>query len=322
MKRSVFAIALTIVMILTGCCYAPGHEGSSLLEMRYELPEWLEADYEVATRPTVPEETEPVVVPLPDPEVDLSAMPERQDHEFVNVLDYIPDIVVDLRYATTNNFTGEVIYTFDGVYLRYGTVKKLMLVQQELRSQGYLLKIWDAYRPVSAQYTLWSVYPDPTYVANPETGYSSHSCGNTVDVTIVNADGVELEMPSEFDDFSARADRNYSDCSTTAANNAQLLEDAMEMHGFEGYDGEWWHFTDSQAYPVENVFDPAEISIWYADCNEYINIRTEPRGDASVLGTVPKDQQFTLLGWSGGFAYMEYQGIRGYVNGDYIQKVG
>lgn len=321
MKRSALAIALLISLVLSGCCYAPGHEGSAVLEMRYDLPEWLEADYQVATKPAVPDETIHGLAPLPDPELDLESMPERADTDFVNVLDYIPDIVVDLRYATPNNFTGEVIYSFDGVYLRYGTVKKLMEVQQELRTHGYLLKIWDAYRPVSAQYSLWSACPDPTYVANPDTGYSTHSCGNTIDITIVDANGVELEMPTDFDDFSPKADRDYSDCSATAAANAQLLEDIMESHGFEGYDEEWWHFSDETVYPVEEVFDPGEISTWYADCNEYINIRTAPNVSANAIGTIAKNEQFTLLGWSGGFAYIEYKGVRGYVNANYIQRV-
>lgn len=321
MKRSAIAIALLIALLLTGCCYAPGHEGSTVWEMRYDLPEWLESDYEVATKPTVPPDAPTEPVALPDPDVDLGALPERADSDFVNVLDYIPDLVVDLRYATPNNFTGQVIYTFDGIYLRYGTVQKLMAVQQELRANGYLLKIWDAYRPVSAQYSLWTACPDPAYVANPDTGYSTHSCGNTIDVTIVDANGVELEMPTGFDEFGPKADRDYSDCSATAAANAQFLEDVMEANGFEGYDAEWWHFSDEKVYPVEEVFDPGEISTWYADCNEYINIRKEPNVSSASIGKINKNEQFTLLGWSGGFAYVEFKGVRGFVNADYIQKV-
>ena len=170
--------------------------------------------------------------------------------------DYIPTITQDLRYATENNFTGQKIYDFTQVYLRWGTVKKLMDVSRELEAQGLYLKIWDGFRPVSAQFRLWEVYPDPTFVSNPETGYSSHSRGNTVDLTLVDSTGRELEMPTGFDDFSALADRDYSDCPETAAANARALETLMEQYGFTGYFGEWWHFSDTQTYPVEMEFIP------------------------------------------------------------------
>lgn len=322
MKRTAIVILLVLSLLCSGCCYAPGHEGSSVWEMRYDLPEWLEADYELATQSTQPQAVVAPPKPLPAPEVDLEALPDRVDSDMVNVLDYIPDLVVDLKYATTDNFTGQVIYSFTGVYLRYGTVVKLMNVQQALREKGYLLKIWDAYRPVNAQQALWDAYPDPTYVANPNTGSSSHSRGNTVDITVVDAYGVELEMPTGFDDFSTKADRDYADCTTAAAANARMLEEIMEGCGFEGYEGEWWHFSDTKDYPVEKIFDPAVISTWYADCNEYINLRATPDTKGTVVTTIPKNDRFTVLGWTDYFAYVEYKGQRGYVNDDYIGKVG
>lgn len=178
------------------------------------------------------------------------------DEEFVRVITYVPGIRQDLRYAGENNFTGQWIYDFSDAYLRWGTVKKLQAVQTELTQQGLGLKIWDGFRPVSAQWRLWEVCPDPVYVANPERGYSSHSRGNTLDVTLVDSQGRELEMPTGFDDFSTLADRDYSDCPETAAANALLLEQTMERHGFSGYAGEWWHFSDTDSYPVETEFQP------------------------------------------------------------------
>ena len=135
-------------------------------------------------------------------------------------------------------------------------MQKLMLVSSDLEELGLYLKIWDGFRPVSAQFTQWEVCPDPTYVANPNKGYSSHSRGNTVDLTLVDRNGVEVEMPTGFDDFSAKADRDYRDCTETAANNAEILEILMEKHGFSPYFGEWWHFSDTTAYPVDHVFEP------------------------------------------------------------------
>lgn len=182
---------------------------------------------------------------------------EPQEDAFVRVLDYLPEASQELMYATDQNFTGQRIYDFTEAYLRYGTVKKLALVAAELEQQGLYLKIWDGFRPVSAQFTLWEVCPNPTYVANPNTGFSSHSRGNTVDLTLVDARGQEIEMPTGFDDFSALADRNYSDCTETAAANARLLQETMEKYGFSSYFGEWWHFSDTQSYPVEEIFEPA-----------------------------------------------------------------
>ena len=181
---------------------------------------------------------------------------EPQDDALVRVKDYLPDVQQELMYATQENFTGEQIYSFYDAYLRYGTVKKLQEVSRELEDMGLYLKIWDGFRPVSAQFRLWEICPDPTYVANPETGFSSHSRGNTVDLTLVDEAGQELEMPTGFDDFSALADRDYSDCTAATRENALLLQDVMERHGFTGYFGEWWHFSDTQVYPVEKTFEP------------------------------------------------------------------
>lgn len=182
--------------------------------------------------------------------------PEPEKETFVQVEAWLPDVRTELRYATENNFTGQIIYTFDDAWLRYGTVQKLVKVQELLAEQGYSLLIWDAFRPTAAQWKLWEVYPDPVYVANPEKGYSSHSRGNTVDVTLVTSDGELVEMPTEFDDFSSLADRDYSDVPEEAAQNALLLETVMTDCGFKPYSGEWWHFSDMDAYPVEELFIP------------------------------------------------------------------
>ena len=251
------------------------------------------------------------------------ALPQKEpvDAAFVAVRDYLPDIAVELKYATEDNFTGQVIYDFDTCFLRYGTVKKLLAVQEILREQGLGLKIWDGFRPVSAQFALWEVCPDPNYVANPETGYSSHSRGNTVDVTLVDASGSELPMPTGFDDFSALADRDYSDCSPEAADNARMLQDLMEECGFTGYFGEWWHFSDTEQYDVEKVFEPGLVSDWYAKCEEFISLRTAPDTSAELITRIPVGEEFTLLGYTGDFSMVQYRGEVGYVLTSYTAPV-
>lgn len=260
-KRIWIVLALAALLALPGCGYEGGTASGQPAQS--EAASAVPADSAPLSAASEPsgapgEETasdmpEPTVTPdAPDEtaEPQESAPAEPADEELVQVLDYIPSVYVELKYATQDNFTGTVIYGFDEAYLRYGTVKKLAQAQAELLEQGYSLKIWDAYRPVSAQFKLWEVYPDPVYVANPNTGFSSHSRGNTVDVTLVTAEGGEVEMPTGFDDFSALADRDYSDVPEPARGNALLLENVMSACGFRCYSGEWWHFSDSTSYPV------------------------------------------------------------------------
>lgn len=241
---------LLLVLTVTGCAKqedleATQPETTVAVTMETTTPETLLPE----TAPTLPETTVPATVPvLPEP--------PTSDEDFVRVLDYIPTATQELMYATDRNFTGQVIYAFEDAYLRWGTVRKLQMVCADLEELGLYIKIWDGFRPVSAQLALWEVCPDPTYVANPTTGHSSHSRGNTIDLTLVDANGVELVMPTGFDDFSEKANRNYSDCTPEETNNAQLLEILMEKHGFSGYYGEWWHYSDSVSYPVETVFEP------------------------------------------------------------------
>ena len=273
--------------------------------------------------PTLP--AEPTVEPVSK----LSEAPapreiEPSDRELVCATDFIPDLYVELRYATPNNFTGQTIYDFTDAWLRYGTVKKLATVQNALKESGYCLKIWDAYRPSDTQFKLWDVVPDATWVANPYTGHSSHSNGGTVDLTMVYPDGSFLAMPTDFDDFSLQADRDYSDVSDNARDNAEILEQAMEAAGFVGYSGEWWHFSDTDSYIFDDLkqlhFSLNRQASYEPDCEEYISLRAAPDYDAEVLARVPRGTVFFILGWIGDFARIEYQGQQGYVAVDYIKE--
>lgn len=327
MKRKFASLILIFTLLLSGCCYAPGNERASIMEKWMALPSLPMEDYhsnkvvsgDSGEVPTEPDNSGNIVIEAPV--INLDEMPKREKSDFVRVRDYIPDIVTDLKYATANNFTGAVIYDFTDVYLRYSTVLKLMDVQAELRQQGLRLKIWDGFRPLEAQWSLWYAKPDPNYVSNPATGNNSHSRGNTVDVTLVDAEGRELEMPTGFDDFTSFADRDYSDCTVTAAANAQLLQEIMEKHGFTGLQTEWWHFSENTEYDIEKIFDPGAISLWRAECNEYINLRNAPNVQAQSIEQIPDNDQFKVLGWIEGFAYIEYKDVRGYVNADYISRV-
>lgn len=233
MRKRMCCLLAVLVLLLTACTTTPE-----------TVP--VSAPPAPTTIQTAPSETEPQPVPEPSPDT------------FVRILDYIPSARQELPYATDQNFTAQRIYDFTDAWLRYGTVKKLMAVSADLAQLGLYLKIWDGFRPVSAQRRLWEVCPNSAYVANPNSGTSPHCRGNTVDLTLVDADGSELEMPTAFDDFSKKADRDYSDCTEAAAAHAQLLEILMEKHGFVGYSREWWHFSDTEEYPVEESFCPPD----------------------------------------------------------------
>ena len=177
-------------------------------------------------------------------------------NEFVRVRDLIPDILVELPYATEDNFMGRAVYGFTDAWLRRGTALRLAEAQRILRLQGFGLKILDAFRPPAAQFVMWDVLPDSDFVANPHKGYSNHSRGNAVDVTLVTAAGEDVPMPCPFDEFSQRASRDYSDDPPDVAANALRMEQAMEQAGFRPYISEWWHFADADVYPVELEFEP------------------------------------------------------------------
>jgi len=183
--------------------------------------------------------------------------PEPEDGDFVRVTVWLPTVREELAYATEHNFTGQRIYDFTEGFLRYGTVKKLALVCEELETRGLGLILWDGFRPLTAQGKLWEACPDPNYVSPPGTGTRSHCRGNTVDISLYDLQtGEEIPMPTGFDDFSLLADRDYSDCAPEAAENARLLESIMEKHGFKPYFKEWWHFSDTVDYPIEETFSP------------------------------------------------------------------
>ena len=121
--------------------------------------------------------------------------------DLVDIKEVNPRIMVDMKYATEENFTKKKLYDSNTCFLRKSTAVKLDAVQKELEGMNLGLKVWDCYRPLAAQRTLWQILPDERYVANPEKG-SRHNRASSVDVTLVDSQGKELPMPTGFDDFS------------------------------------------------------------------------------------------------------------------------
>lgn len=268
------------------------------------------AEVDITTAP------EPTAAPVTTP----SPSPTPEPGDMVRAVDIIQGVRLDIRYAAAENFTGEVIYESAEAYLRRGTAEKLSKVQDELEKLGYSLTIWDAWRPVAAQFALWRACPDARYVADPFNGVSGHCRGNTVDITITTLDGEPVELPSGFDDFSALADRDYSDVSETAAANARLLEDAMTRAGFTGYSAEWWHYTDTDAYDVVEALEPLPMA--EADCEEFISLRAAPDVGAVALATAPAGAELHILDEVGEFSLVRYGEQYGYALTAYLRPVG
>ncbi|MTI96147.1 MAG: peptidase M15 [Firmicutes bacterium] len=183
----------------------------------------------------------------PGLETEVSSALEQQVLEsgLVCLADFVPDLVIELRYAGDDNLLGVPVYFGNYAFLRSQTADKLARANERFMQDGYRLKIWDAYRPRSIHSYLWAEAGEHQhFFAEPRFG-SLHSRGCAVDVTLVDGLGRELAMPSDFDDFSGAGAR-YSQMSPEARENMHYLTEIMEENGFVGIDKEWWHFADSE----------------------------------------------------------------------------
>lgn len=158
-----------------------------------------------------------------------------------------PTLALDIRYATTQNFTGKVLYPEARALLLQAPARALIKAHQALAAQGLGIVIYDAYRPFSVTQTLWQeATPEQRrqgFVADPSSG-SMHNRGCAVDVGLFErSNGKRLEMPSAFDEFSQRAHTGYTGGDPTAQAHSRLLQDVMHLVGFEVLPQEWWHFN-------------------------------------------------------------------------------
>ncbi len=163
-------------------------------------------------------------------------------NELIDLAKFIPGVVLDIRYATKNNFTKEKIYILSKAYARKPVAVSLKKAQAEFAIQGLGIKIFDAYRPYAATVKLYEVYRDTTYVASPYRG-SRHNRGCAIDMTLIDLKtGVELEMPTEFDSFSKDAWPSTPVKDPMIKKNRDLIISVMGKHGFKVNSSEWWHF--------------------------------------------------------------------------------
>jgi D-alanyl-D-alanine dipeptidase len=183
---------------------------------------------------------------------DIKAHPETR---LVEIKKYIPGIVLDIRYATTNNFTHRQMYKQAKAFARLPVVLALKQVEANLKKQGLGLKIYDAYRPYTITVKFYETVHDTNFVADPRKG-SKHNRGCAVDLSIVDLKtGKELDMPTGFDSFSKKAASAYMDLPKAEITNRAILKTAMEAHGFREIPTEWWHFDFKgwSKYPLLDI---------------------------------------------------------------------
>lgn len=195
--------------------------------------------------------------------------PAAQADGLLDVRSVVPDAIVDLRYATTNNFTGVQLYPADARCLVHESMADgLATAAQQLRAGGERLVFWDCYRPHAVQVRMFQVVPDPAWVARPGDYARSHEAGRSVDVTLAGPQhcpagrtGICLaDMGTGFDDFTPRAHADATDgVSPAAQRNRARMRTAMNAGGLSVYSGEWWHF-DGPGAGVDRPFLRAGVN--------------------------------------------------------------
>jgi len=196
---------------------------------------------------------EPSPIALPDTVDTLSPLPNKPA-AFVEIVRLDSTIVLDIKYATTDNFTNDVLYPEARCFSRLCMAESLISVNRKAKEMGYRIKVFDCYRPHRVQFKMWELVPDSRYVANPHQG-SRHNRGTAVDLTLIDSAGNELDMGSEFDEFSKRSHRGYGGLTKEQRKNRKLLTSLMTSTGFTSITSEWWHFDyyDWKKFPLINV---------------------------------------------------------------------
>lgn len=171
----------------------------------------------------------------------LSFVVWGQQSDFVRLKDLSSDFVYELKYATPDNFLKQAVYDCGECYLRKSTAEALVKANKAFIQLGYRIKLFDCYRPLSVQKKMWKILPGTHYVANPAKG-SKHNRGAAVDLTLVDAQGKELNMGTPFDFFGKEAHHTYTEHTKEVLENRKLLKETLNKYNFKSIYSEWWHY--------------------------------------------------------------------------------
>ena len=164
-----------------------------------------------------------------------------QQSDFVRLKELSSDFVYELKYAMPDNFLKQAVYDCGECYLRKSTAEALVKANEAFKQLGYRIKLFDCYRPLSVQKKMWKILPGTHYVANPAKG-SKHNRGAAVDLTLVDAQGKELNMGTPFDFFGKEAHHTYTEHSKEVLENRKLLKETLDKYNFKSIYSEWWHY--------------------------------------------------------------------------------
>ncbi|WP_374631613.1 D-alanyl-D-alanine dipeptidase [Ferrovibrio sp.] len=161
------------------------------------------------------------------------------------------DVEIDLRYATNDNITGQPVYRRAAAFLNEEAAEKLAVAIRLAAALGYRFRIFDAFRPTEAQWTLWNHTPDPNFLADPRRG-SPHSRGAAVDLNLIDPQGHDLDMGTAFDAFTPLSHHGRTDITVAAQRNRAVLLGLMTAAGWDFYRNEWWHYQlfDAKRHPL------------------------------------------------------------------------
>ena len=167
---------------------------------------------------------------------------EVNDTTFVNLKNYSNKFLLDMKYATSDNFLKTKVYDCAECYLRFKTVRMLINANDDFLEKGYRIKLFDCYRPLNIQKKMWKIVSNPEYVADPSKG-SIHNRGGAVDITLVDKDDKELYMGTDFDYFGVEASHNFKNLTEEVIFNRKMLKEIMIKNNFKPFDSEWWHYN-------------------------------------------------------------------------------
>ena len=195
----------------------------------------------------------------------------------VEITESTHEVLLDIRYATNDNFTGRPVYARPGCYLNFEAEALLRRAAALARPQGLTLKLFDTFRPSEAQWQLWNHTPDPEFLADPRRG-SPHSRGAAVDLTLIDGTGAELDMGTGFDAFTPLSHHGNTDISPAAQRNRLVLIGLMTAAGWDFYRNEWWHYQ---------LFQPRRFPVLSDTRILVLPRRTMPPGRSSLTTVKP-----------------------------------
>lgn len=178
-------------------------------------------------------------------------MDPHSDCQLVEITPESHDVLIELAYASSANFTGKPVYRRAVCYMHADAETHLRRAAELAVALGYRLKVFDGFRPSEAQWVLWNHTPDPDFLADPRRG-SLHSRGVAVDLTLVDESGADLDMGTPFDAFTPLSYHANTEVSRQAQRNRFILLGLMSAAGWDFNAKEWWHYQlyDGRRYPV------------------------------------------------------------------------